>query len=66
MDERALAELADFYVGRMQHLLRLASVTDPETLARYIAALHFEMRPRFDELRAALEAEPDADAALPN
>lgn len=66
MDEQELAALAEFYLERMHHLIRLAAVTDAPTLARYIAALHFDMRPRFDALREALDAEPVEDLTLPN
>lgn len=67
VSDREIAELAEFYVERMHHLTRLASVTDPLTLARYLAALHFEMRPRFDALAATLDAEAEpASGDLPN
>lgn len=66
MKDRDIAEMAAFYVERMEHLVRLASVTDPKTLLRYIAALHFEMRGRFDALRPELEGDPDPTRPLPN
>jgi hypothetical protein len=66
MDDRDIAALAEFYVERMQHLVQLASVTDPRTLVRYIAAVHFEMRPRFDALAAAEAASEPGAADLPH
>lgn len=56
-DAREVARFVEFMVGRMQHLTRLASVTDVRTMARYLAALHYEIRPRVDAVAAALSAE---------
>lgn len=59
MNERDVARFVEFMVGRMEHLTRLASVTDVPTMARYLSALHFDLRPRFDALAATLaESEP--------
>ena len=63
MDDREIAKLVEFLVGRMEHLARLASVTDVRTMARYFAVLHYHMRPAFDALAAELDLDP---ANLPN
>lgn len=65
MDDQEIAALVEWYVERMQHLVRLASVTDCRTMLRYIAAVHFENRDRFDAFRSELDDEPDP-VNLPN
>lgn len=65
MDEREVARFVDFMVGRMQHLTRLASVTDVPTMGRYLLALHLDVRPRFDALAAALAEQEQPSSPLP-
>lgn len=63
MDDREIALLVEFIVGRMEHLTRLASVSDSRTMARYFVALHFHVRPKLEALALALDVDP---VNLPN
>lgn len=59
METHEVARFVEFMVGRMQHLTRLASVTDVRTMARYLMALHYEIRPKVDAVAAELaDVEP--------
>jgi hypothetical protein len=64
MSEREIAELAEFLIGRAQHLVKLAAVTDARTWLRYLAAVHYEVRPRLDRFAAA--SRDEEPQRLPN
>ncbi len=53
-----IAELVEFMLGCCANLVQLSAVTDAHTMARYMIALHMDVRPRFDALAAAIEQEP--------
>jgi hypothetical protein len=63
MDTMSRAEIAafvEFMLGRCANLQRLATVTDPMTMAHYMAALHYDVRDRFDAVVASLDEEHPA------
>jgi hypothetical protein len=61
MSRSEIAAFVDFMLSRAANLQRLATVTDPVTMAHYLTALHFDVRERFDLIAASLEDHPSAD-----
>jgi hypothetical protein len=57
MSRAEIAEFAEFMLGRFTHLLRMAQVTDPITMAHYIVALGIDVRPTLNAVAASLEQE---------
>jgi hypothetical protein len=60
MSRAEIAAFVDFMIARMANLQRLAEVTDPVTMAHYMAALHYDVRGRFDAVVASLDEHPTA------